>query len=722
MIVMSLVAAEVLLVARTAASLQTDSLELQAYSSLSSADMVRPANLSRLQSVLLQTESDLRAIKFQAGPLLYVAPLLGWIPYYGGDISQVAALIDLGIQVASSGSQAVDLYGRTLHAADLSPAPPKSLDLWGLSITLDAFRSERIDLEARLTKAVQAREQIRVEELSAGTARLVSRLDPVLSRAPGFVRVLDVLPDLLGAGTTRRYLIIAQNTDELRATGGFISGAGIIQVRDGGILSVSFADSYAVDDLSKQHPLPPWPLTEYMWAPMWVFRDGNWSPDFPTSAQAMEELFQSDQGVQVDGVIAVNTRAVQRLVGSLGSVELKEYGTLVTQENVLAEIESHYLSPLGPGETGDVWSHRKDYAGDVVRAMVEKSYGGQGEVNPAHVGLALWNCLADKDILIYLNSPKEADAIHDLGWDGAMPQVNGDAVLVVDSNVGFNKADSRVERQLEYEVELQPGGRSHGNLEIRYRNTNSPSPDPCVHGANFTSTYDVMRDDCYWDYVRIYTPRATIPITATTDISPTLDVQETGYTALGGFFELPRGASRLVRYEYWILNGETGSDGVMDYRLNWFKQPGAPPAPVRVTVRLPDSLEIRGVFPDPTSRTNSSVDFELPADRDAAIHVRVGPREWPWRAITALAGVLLGCWFGAIAVRRQRRRARSFGQDEKGHGGAARDAGSEVYAELSNHPNVPSGSARALITKNRAQNKPVTRMSGFKQSIKAPHD
>ncbi|MCA1554618.1 MAG: DUF4012 domain-containing protein, partial [Chloroflexi bacterium] len=82
---------------------------------------------------------------------------------------------------------------------------------------------------------------------------------------------------LVGFDGARSYLIIAQNEDELRATGGFISAVGLITVERGKVVASEFMDSYAVDNLGKPYPDPPDALRKYMLAYLWLFRDSNWS-------------------------------------------------------------------------------------------------------------------------------------------------------------------------------------------------------------------------------------------------------------------------------------------------------------------------------------------------------------------------------------------------------------------------------------------------------------
>jgi hypothetical protein len=110
----------------------------------------------------------------------------------------------------------------------------------------------------------------------------LDRLDRICrSRRPAGARDGAALLAPMG----RTYLILAQNSDELRATGGFISAAGVVRLENGRITDMKLTDSYAVDDLDQPHPLAPGPLAEQMGAQILLLRDSNWSPDFPASAE-----------------------------------------------------------------------------------------------------------------------------------------------------------------------------------------------------------------------------------------------------------------------------------------------------------------------------------------------------------------------------------------------------------------------------------------------------
>lgn len=73
------------------------------------------------------------------------------------------------------------------------------------------------------------------------------------------------LPELLGVDAPRSYLLLAKNQDELRATGGFISGGGIIALDRGRIAEFSIQDLYAVGaSAAAMHTYPPDPMRRYM--------------------------------------------------------------------------------------------------------------------------------------------------------------------------------------------------------------------------------------------------------------------------------------------------------------------------------------------------------------------------------------------------------------------------------------------------------------------------
>ena len=615
-----------LFVGQAALAVQQDYDALRPLLAASPAELAQPASLVRMEALLSRTESDLRSLREQVGPLSGLAPLVAWVPRYGGDIEQAAPLLDYAIEAAVSGRIVLRMYRSVVTqvpaGGELAKDGPRGQLL--LSV-LDSVRASTDELRIQLGRTASARQKIEPRRLSASFAGLIRRGDTVLAVGGPALDAVEILPSLLGMRGARQYLLIAQNNDEMRATGGFISGVGTIQVQDGKITQVDYQDSYAVEDYSKPHPWPPKPLTDYMGAELWVVRDANWSPDFPTTAKNIEQLYELNRGTRVDGVIAVNLNAVQRLVAALAPVDLPDYGERVDGGNVLARMEYYFASPAGLGQTGDWWSHRKDFMAALMQTIVARLNGDHGALSAPRIGQALWENLSAKDILVYVNDPATATILRDLRWDGALPSVAHDVVMVVDSNVGFNKVDRQMERRFDYRVELNPGQRAVASLRIQYRNLNPPAAQPCVLPTKYAATYAEMANNCYWDYVRVYVPRGSKPLSATSDISATLESPELGYTVFSGYFVLPRGETREIRFDYELPFDGLSSHTPADYQLTWIKQAGTASAPVSVTLVFPSSFGVGDAETAPVSQGNSAVVFALAPDGDARLSAQFAP-------------------------------------------------------------------------------------------------
>jgi hypothetical protein len=108
----------------------------------------------------------------------------------------------------------------------------------------------------------------------------------------------------------KTYLLLVQNEDELRPTGGFITAAGTLLLQDGKIGNLEFSNSGNADNWTKPYPSAPWQLREYMNSPVLVFRDTNWFVNYPTATRYVEQLYSYTSNHSVDGVIAFDQQTL----------------------------------------------------------------------------------------------------------------------------------------------------------------------------------------------------------------------------------------------------------------------------------------------------------------------------------------------------------------------------------------------------------------------------
>ncbi len=548
-----------------------------------------PVRLAELQTALVDLSAELEAVELWAGPALFLAPRLGWLPGVGAELAAAPELLTLGQALALGGTQALEAAMPIVRELALGEA---GQDGWGavLGAGLAAARPHLDSAEASLAKASRLREKLDAERLSASLAELLARLDRYLPPLLTAVRGGQAAPTLLGMDGPRTYLLLAQNNHELRATGGFISGVGQVTLHQGRIEDARFADSYAVDNLSVPHPPPPDALARTMGAEMWLLRDANWSPDFPTSARVAAALYAQDQGVAVDGVIAIDLPGLASLLGGLGTIYVPGYPEPVSASTAEALVMRYWTAPtaLPPGATSADWlAHRKDILVDLFGAAIEH-VAGSGELDLAALLSGLRWALEEKHLLLYAEDGAAQALLRQANWDGALQEPDGaDFLVVVDSNVGFNKVNPNVEQWIDYRVDLS-GDRPAATLTLTYRHRVVRPAEACVRAAAAETNYRDLMEQCYWDYLRIYVPAGSGLIAAQGCDEPVEVWDELGRTVLGCAFVLPVAQARQLVLEY-VLPASVGDGG---YRLHLHKQSGTPALPVRVQVIPPEGAGV----------------------------------------------------------------------------------------------------------------------------------
>ncbi|MDH7487794.1 MAG: DUF4012 domain-containing protein [Anaerolineae bacterium] len=560
--------------------------QLEAHADAEALRHLHPANIAALKGDFATLETLLAAIEAEARPFLPLARHLGWLPGVGGDIQVAPALLEMAGSLARAGRLTLQGLEPLATAWQERPAQASGGVLEQMLPMLVEGEAQLAAAEAELEQVTIARRTLALSRLSPGLAMQVQRLDRYLPLLRQTVQAARLAPHLLGADGPRSYLVLAQNNHELRATGGFISGVGLLRLDGGRIVELSFRDSYAVDDYSKPHPDPPAALLTYMKAEILVLRDANWWPDFPTSAQALVSLYELDQGIAVDGVIAADLTALEWLVGALQPLYVEGYDQPLSEQNVLEFMKATWAAPPGAAtiaerQQSDWWSHRKDFMGIVLEGILARLQSGEVELD--RLPRALRRSLDERHLLIWLDDPQATGLLAALGWDGVLRPGQGDFLLVVDSNVGFNKVNPRIEEEIAYRVVLEEGQRPFAELTLRYRHTASIRLEECIHEPLYGDTYDDMMDRCYFDYVRVYVPAGSELRQAGGFEPGTVESLpgERGTQVFAGFFVLAPGEEREITLSYDLPPQVTAG---RVYRLRVQKQPGTLALPLRVQV------------------------------------------------------------------------------------------------------------------------------------------
>ncbi len=567
---------------------------------------------------------DLDALQIEAEPYLWMSPYLGWIPKYGGTINQAEQVIALAQNLATAADEGLTAITPAVETA-LSKDQP--LEVMELLLQLQSASPQLLNAQLSLAQAQDARGQIDVERLIPKIKNIVTnRIDPLFISISGTFPMEDALtmvriaPKLLGGGKAgpQTYLILIQNEDELRPTGGYLTAAGSAVVMDGKLISINIETSELIDDFDKPYPISPWQFEEFMNIEMLLFRDSNWFTDFPTTASWAEYFYSYSRASSADGIIAIDMHVIERLLKTLGPVRVDNVSYAITHENVLDYMRS--AEETRPEGVTGKWD-RKQFISKLAKPLLEKILEARGQTWTQLMPVLI-ELLDEKHILLQIDNEEAAIFLERRNWDGAVriPH-NSDFLMTVDTNMGYNKSNAVMEMSFDYNVNLTIPTSPTSFLHVQQTN-HSAVDVPCEPFSTFryfieptlqgkTPEPDYNIDECHWGYLRIYTPERTqllranpreIPaestmlgemIPARTDNLGNEDIP--GAQVFGMMVITPTNQSTTTEFEYSLpadVVTKNNENNLWTYRLKVQKQPGMVAQPFTLTLSLPSGARI----------------------------------------------------------------------------------------------------------------------------------
>ncbi len=512
------------------------------------------------------------------------------------------------IQPAVKYLKALSRYA-LLFEEKLSPFMNQEIDS-GIEMTSlihDILSDEALISQARFYSEEIERQHARID-ISALPFRFqddFQMLEPFIPAIISSGRIFPLLPDLVGMNSPSDYLLLALNHDELRGGGGFITAMGTATLNSLVDIDFEMQDSYKVDDLTKAYPIPPQPLQDYMLAGIWVPRDGNWSADFPTSAQTVQNLYELSTDQKTNGVIAFDQQTVQEFLEVMGPINVDPSQELwVNSDNVL---EYMYESWGQASDSENWWANRKDFVGILGKAMLQSLVNTRDIKKMVALAKVSHELLQTGHLMVYFNEPTIQSLLAEMALDSSVQYQGGDFLYWVDSNIGFNKVDAVIIHKLTYEVDLTDLDNPTAHLTMEYEHPIDVEV-PCVHEASYGKeiAYTNMFQRCYWDYWRVYTAPSTKLVNASVEFVPgnlllsgnewlgqvDLESDLPGLGMVAGLQIVPTNTVRILELDL-ALSPEIFSyqSGIIGYELNLYKQLGLKDLPIIILVEIPNDYK-----------------------------------------------------------------------------------------------------------------------------------
>lgn len=374
--------------------------------------------------------------------------------------------------------------------------------------------------------------------------------------------VLLLAPAFLSNEEAKTFLLLFQNNNELRATGGFWGSYGILTLERGKITKLFTDDIYHLDSevIGKLKIEPPAPIKKYLNVNYWYLRDANWSPDFPTSANEALRFYKLEGGKEkIDGVIAITPKVISDMLAVAGSLVVDgiNYGADNFLSTLQYEVEKNYES-----RGASQWD-RKDVIGQIASKLVERVW--QLDLRQTSlIASSVHDNLQNKNIIFYFPDQQQQNLVVRNNWSGEIRSSSADYLAVIDSNMAAFKSNQYVDRTISYDVQKKVISNDQyyylATVKIKYQ-----------HRGSFS--WDSTR---YRTYTRVYVPQGAIlnywsgAMENDRSTKPgVIDIgQEFGKTYFGTFIAVEPGQSGELIFSYRL------PVNFNPYSLLYQKQPG----------------------------------------------------------------------------------------------------------------------------------------------------
>lgn len=367
--------------------------------------------------------------------------------------------------------------------------------------------------------------------------------------------LVKVLPALLGEKEEKKYLIVFQNANELRPTGGFMTAYAIFKVDKGKISIDKSDDIYNLDNSipTAKKPKAPAPILKYLvGVNVLHIRDSNLSPDFIESMKTFYDLYQlSNVKTKVDGIIALDSNVLVSVIKILDD-EVWAGGMEFNTKNepkcncpqVIYKLESLVSTPksidIRYTNLAAIQAQRKDILGTLLFFTMKKALQSSPKKYWGPLIQDLVTQSNEKHVLFYLFDKDAQGGIEALNVAGRIKKYDGDYFHLNQANLGGAKSNLFVKEAVTQDIKVDGNGAITKKVTVSYKNPFPPSDcnlergNLCLNG--------VLRN-----WFRVYVPKGSKLIDSKGSEIKMTTYEELDKTVFEGFLTVrPQGTATLT--------------------------------------------------------------------------------------------------------------------------------------------------------------------------------
>ncbi len=536
---------------------------------------INAGNVDEAGRTLVRARADFAKSRREVRLLERVLPFSRWVPVVGTQVRGVAALADSGVLLSDAGMRLTDAASSILEPQqeqlELSDSLAQLREVQGL------LRLGVNSIDEAAAKVDSLDGKLLLRPLGRARSDLAGRLPEIRRRALDAADGLSSLITFAGGDGPRTYLVLSQNPDEVRPTGGYIGTYGVLSAVSGKLVLERYD---AIENWFRPRPeavaTPEergGPLRFDTRKPQ-TLANVNTGPDFTLAAQLAARLWERGGEAPVQGVVSFTPAFLGRILSVVGPVRVEAFGETVSAENLVERLDYYtHLLPPEPGED------RKEFIAELAKELMPKLFGVQASKWEA-LAKVLGQAFAGREAMVWSTDTEVAEILGQRGWDGSVPARAGDFVLPAEFEYA-NKNGRELRRTYDHHVELNADGSADVTTVLTLVNPEPPS------SLNLEST----------TYVTMYGP-AGAELGKGSDPLGIPEIEVSGHPGVGWFRPVSAQSQTTVTVVWNVPNMvETTADGDRAYSLLWMRHPDHTGDVLKLTVDLPEGWRWAGAAP-----------------------------------------------------------------------------------------------------------------------------
>lgn len=471
--------------------------------------------------------------------------------------------------------------------------------------TITALAAQQQTLYSSLSVIQTQLQAISTEFLSnteqQAVEKILTEVQQARKQVATFEQLQQLLPGFLAQNERRRIGFVLLDSQELRPSGGTISGVYLVTLEKGTVIDQQFFTPEQIEgDKSGLIPAPA-EYKKYLSPATLPLVDAGWGPDFTDTVTIVNGLLDHSLGRKADLLVGITTNTLHSIVSGTGPIALDKTNETITSKNFFERVESHTES---------------DYLQTIFVTLMERLLS---DPNQANVALStISNGFQSGQSFLVSAQPTENDVLNSLGWAGQVstPQCPSQlgsekcqisTIYQLESNVGLNKVGSLIKRSIQHTVQIGKDQIRHKRL-MTFTNESSSSRWPSGPYKNYLRLY--LPQDAEVSMIRV---GDTILDPKSVDQS-----KDKGRQVVGFLVEVPIRSSVQVSVEYHQKFTYSSGSGFAFFDQ---KQAGTQPDDYTLVLSPQDGLQA-GVVAPKAELKNGQIIFKANREKHQFVGVK----------------------------------------------------------------------------------------------------